>query len=157
MPKNKKGFTLIEILVVIAVIVILAGFLLPSLGKAREQGRRTSCLNNLKQIGLAIAIYRLDNNEAFPPDLDVLYDSATPEDGYIDNLKVFVCPSSGNGMPSSPAVGDYEYDGTDLITGDNLTPNVASTALLARDTNVTFHKGGRNSLFADGHAEWITE
>ncbi|MFH1094553.1 MAG: type II secretion system protein [Candidatus Omnitrophota bacterium] len=149
MLRKKKGFTLVELLVVMAVIVILAGFLLPALGKAREQGRRTSCMNNLKQIGLAVALYRLDYNDAFPADLDVLYDAANLNDSYIDNLKVFVCPSTGTqlgDLGGAPSGGDYSY--TQPAVTD------PSATFIVEDTT-TIHGGGRNKLSIDGHVEYV--
>ncbi len=100
--RARKGFTLIELLVVIAIINILAGMLLPSLTRAKEQARRTSCLNNLRNMGQALTMYAGENDGFFPPedssptegsDLDLLYP------GYLDNAVIFWCPSD----PVKPA------------------------------------------------------
>jgi len=63
MSENKRGFTLIELLVVIAVIAVLMGILMPALQRAREQGQRAVCLNNLKQLGLAWIMYCDENDD----------------------------------------------------------------------------------------------
>ena len=80
---RRQGFTLIELLVVIAIIAVLIALLLPAVQAAREAARRAQCVNNLKQIGLALFNYEnqmgvfppgyidYQNNPIFTPDLDM--------------------------------------------------------------------------------------
>ena len=63
----KRNFTLIELLIVVAIIAILAGMLLPALNKAREMAHSASCKNNLKTLGTAVQLYAADNDDIMVP------------------------------------------------------------------------------------------
>jgi prepilin-type N-terminal cleavage/methylation domain-containing protein/prepilin-type processing-associated H-X9-DG protein len=98
----RRGFTLIELLVVIAIIAILAAILFPVFAKAREKARQTSCLSNLKQIGLGTLMYVQDYDERFPMSLYLsaigvvtFYHATMP---YIKNGQLQQCPSEKNAL-----------------------------------------------------------
>jgi prepilin-type N-terminal cleavage/methylation domain-containing protein/prepilin-type processing-associated H-X9-DG protein len=89
----EQGFTLIEILVVLAIIIILAAILFPVLARARESARRANCINNEKQISLGLMMYVQDYDECFPPQYGtpVWPNLLQP---YIEAYGIMRCPSS---------------------------------------------------------------
>jgi prepilin-type N-terminal cleavage/methylation domain-containing protein/prepilin-type processing-associated H-X9-DG protein len=119
----KRGFTLIELLVVIAIIAILAAILFPVFARAREKARQTSCLSNMKQIGVAVNMYVQDYDETYPQK----YYGAMPSGQYaeygfnfrelllpyIKNDQVWQCPSR------PPTLRNCHYTGYDWGRGSS--------------------------------------
>jgi len=88
--KRKRFFTIVELLVVMAIIGIIMAVLLPALSKARAVGKRTACLSQLRQIGTGMMLYKTDNNMNPVPWSSLLY----PE--YVSSKKVYQCPADLN-------------------------------------------------------------
>jgi prepilin-type N-terminal cleavage/methylation domain-containing protein len=126
----RRAFTLIELLIVIAIIAILAAILFPVFGRVREQTRQTSCMSNMHQIYVGYSLYKQDHNK--PPCLLLGIAERTPDhypwqpgDGldkvspasavqanflypaYIKNIETFHCPDNPDNDMRKPAEADY--------------------------------------------------
>ena len=117
--RKRNAFTLIELLVVIAIIAILAAILFPVFARARENARRSSCMSNLRQIGLGMAQYTQDYDEKF---VDQNIDPATPANflffgnqlqPYLKSKQIFVCPSASGAEYSLLDAPNPSGDGAD--------------------------------------------
>ncbi len=177
-PGESRGFTLMELLIVIGIIGLLAGILLPVLSRAKESARRTQCASNIRQIGMGLMMYANENEEVFPQDtttvverpsmrsLNMLYNT------YISDKKIFKCPSDAKvtkltnaGMSISTA--NDSFDQIECSYGYDYTHTQADDAgvALASDrppanpsaiANSPNHKGrGQNVVYIDGHVEFV--
>lgn len=175
------AFTLVELLVVLAIIALLAALLLPALGRAKEEARATVCLGNLHQIGLALQVYVQENNNKMP----VMYD-ANPDTNSVatnaltgaavtntinqvllaqlGNTNVLRCPSD---LPQAGPTSLFESTGSSyswnfLLNGEDADHLVVLTLQFApQEVPVVFDKDqfhkargpnrAVNYLYADGH------
>jgi len=94
--KTQKAFTLIELLVVITIIGFLASLLMPALARAKAKGKDTACLNNLKQLGLAVTMYA-DENKGFLPDAEPLPSEPLDPSNPMPRICDVIAPQLGLG------------------------------------------------------------
>lgn len=160
----RAAFTLLELLVVIAVIGVLAGLLMPALGRAKGRARDAQCLGNLRQLGLLVRLHAEDHGGRLPA---LRADFATGPERAADlallNLqepRLLLCPADRTG-PARPEAVSYVWNaaaGGRLLHGDSL----AEAAAGGGETGALFHDrepwhGHRNGVLPDGRAAALKE
>jgi prepilin-type N-terminal cleavage/methylation domain-containing protein/prepilin-type processing-associated H-X9-DG protein len=178
--RASRGFSLIELMVVVGIIAILIGLLLPTLQTSRQQAIRLECMNNLRTIGHALVMY---NNTYHH--LPVRFNDSKPGEGlgYDDELialkacvpKNFVCPNHADAgyftETMQPSYGfNWYFDyvpmtrgrSSDIMVAEVLGPQGQGSHRADRDSitpgelDVTRHRYRSNWLFFDGHVDWLT-
>ena len=106
---EEGGFTLVELLTVIAIISVLSAILLPALSKAREQAHATACLNNTKQLGLACHIYTGDHLDGLPYNLGMVGSSFRTDLNWVNNVMTWDLSSDNTNLDTltKASLGSY--------------------------------------------------
>ncbi len=181
MKRTKRGYTLIEICIVLAVVLILVALLLPVVGRIREKGHQTSCRSNIRQMNSALRQYVSDYDSS---DLGQ-YNWQEALMPYIKDKRIYECPSESRSENSAQTGMDTDYFyfavSNKFESGKYIGVNEASQANVDSSKILTFadspfgepsyqtkaqsscggyfvpdrHSGGGNWGFADGHVKWL--
>jgi prepilin-type N-terminal cleavage/methylation domain-containing protein/prepilin-type processing-associated H-X9-DG protein len=167
---QESAFNLVELLVVLIVIGVLVGLLLPAVSKAKEAGRATACLSNLRQIGIALQLYVQDNNNRMPMMRDKSFDTNAPPtnalptmemalSNYLGSAKVLRCPSdrkqiyeqTGSSYAWNSLLNGQEAEHLKVFNMDFDPHQIPVMFDKEAFHNARGERKGINYLYADGH------
>ena len=149
---KRHGFTLIELLVVIAIIAILAAILFPVFAQAREKARGISCMSNVRQMGMGLAMYVQDYEETFPMNLYMGEENGAPRivlsylvlAPYVKNMQIYRCPSD-------PAPLDFPKAMDIISMPQPMTTSPALKYVSYMPNYALVDWGDPNNIFGSGH------
>jgi prepilin-type N-terminal cleavage/methylation domain-containing protein/prepilin-type processing-associated H-X9-DG protein len=143
--RDRDAFTIIELLVVIAIIAVLISLLLPAVQSAREAARRSQCVNNLKQVGLALANYESSNGALPPAGKSTYYASSPPNAQFVDGVNML--PRLLQFLEAAPTFNainfslDYNH-----LSGANLTAYSTVISVFLCPSATREPSGGRDAV-----------
>jgi prepilin-type N-terminal cleavage/methylation domain-containing protein/prepilin-type processing-associated H-X9-DG protein len=165
-PHHRRGFSLVELLVVIAILAILAALLLPALSAAQQRARRLGCLNNLKQLQTAWLSYAHDSDDRLAPVAWVPGDMNSPADAanamllaqgplypYCKSTRICKCPADLRPNAKSHVVAVRSYSINTFLNGSDIAADLAKVqgvyTVATRLSEITSPAPARRIVFVD--------
>ena len=164
-PHGRGGFTLTELIVVIAVVTIMAAIAFPVTSHVAQAGKATACISNLKNLGAALNLYLGDHSEIMPTlqagrtsvsqDVPVIDNTLN---AYVNDARVFACPGDSKGIAAATGT---SYLWNNALNGQSITHlqfffsnglNSEIPILLDKEAFHPYAANKVNILYADGHA-----